>query len=489
MVILTLKNKYEIYQGDVLDDIKTGYGKLWSKEYSYYGNFRNNKFEGEGLLEYNSDKLYKMYIGNFKEGKKDGFGKEIYMNGEYYVGYFKNDLKNGKGKIFNKFNCIKLESEWIDDLAQERKFIIEYYDNGNKKFEGECNGLNKDGIGKEYNYKEQITFEGVYINDERKSGKIYLNDMAIFNGEFLKNEPHKGIFYYKNGIKLLEGEVLIFNNLLMNNEEYYKDRYLVGDDIVLFHDDGSLKFEGNLLKNKSVFNSRVKTDSIFIENKEYKIKYGSGAYYEKGNLFPKFEFEFYNNDKKKLIKEYNSQNILVAESNYDISGKLVKEKEYYQTGDLKIDNTYLEGELKKQKIYWQVNKLRYDITYVEDYINLIEYNNNEEKIYEGRANVGLKYFGYGKLFRNNTLIYEGNFNNGKFQGNGTLYENGLKVYEGEFENDVFWGSGISYYETTENIEYDGEWVNGCKHGHGTLYSDSGDIVYSGLFHNNEIQMN
>ena len=282
----------------------------------------------------------------------------------------------------------------------------------------------------------------------------------------------------------MEGEVLTYNNLLNN-----KDRYLVGNNILLFHDDGSLKFEGNLLKDKNIFNSKLKIDSIFIENKEYKIKYGTGSYYDKGKLFPKFMFEFYDNGKKKLIKEYNSQNILIQESNYDVNGKLVKEKEYYQNGDLKLDNTYIQGELNTQIIYWHLNKIRYNITYVEDFINLIEYDNYENKIYEGRANVGLKYFGLGKLYRNNQLIYDGYFNNGKFQGSGVLYENGLKVYEGEFENDVFWGSGVSYYEITQNIEYDGEWVNGTKHGQGTLYSDSGEIVYSGTFHNNEIQMN
>lgn len=488
-MISTIRDDTSIYQGEILDGKKNGYGKLWSKEFSYYGNFKNNKFEGEGLLEYNNNELFKNYKGYFKEGRKDGFGKEIYINGEFFIGYFKNNLKNGKGKLFNKYNSIKLESEWINDLAQERKYIIEYYDNGNKKFEGECNGLNKDGIGKEYNYKEELIYEGNYINNERVNGKIYLNGFVIFNGIFINNEPNKGKFYHENGVKLVECDVLTINNFLMNNEDIYTDRYLIGDNIILFHDDGSLKFEGNLLKNRNIFNSRVKTDSIFIENKEYKIKYGTGAYYEKGKLFPKFEFQFYENEKKKMIKEYNSQNILIVECNYDINGKLVKEVEFYHTGDLKLENSYTEGTLHLQYFYWQGNKIRYKACYLEDFVNLLEYNNREEKIYEGRANSSFKYFGLGKLYRNNQLIYNGNFNNSKFQGSGILYENGLKVYEGEFENDVFWGSGISYYETTENIEYDGEWVNGSKHGQGTLYSDSGEIVYSGTFHNNEIQMN
>ena len=96
------------------------------------------------------------------------------------------------------------------------------------------------------------------------------------------------------------------------------------------------------------------------------------------------------------------------------------------------------------------------------------------------------------VFRKNTRLRHSiliNFNNSLFQGRGILYENGLKIYEGDFENNLYWGNGISFYENSENIEYEGEWVNGCKHGQGTLYSDSGEIVYSGLFHNNEIQMN
>ena len=63
MDILTLKSDNEIYQGQVNNNIKTGYGKLWNNEYSYYGNFNNDKFDGKGLLEYNNDKLFKKYDG------------------------------------------------------------------------------------------------------------------------------------------------------------------------------------------------------------------------------------------------------------------------------------------------------------------------------------------------------------------------------------------------------------------------------------------
>ena len=251
MDILTLKSDNEIYQGQVNNTLKTGYGKLWSNEYSYYGNFKNNKFEGYGVLEYYKNDLLKEYKGGFKEGKKDGHGKEIYINGEYYIGDFKNDFKNGKGKIFNKFNNIKIESEWVNNIAKDNKYIIEYYDNGNKKFEGEYNGVNRNGEGKEYDYKEKLIFEGVFEEDKRKSGKIYNNEMIIFNGEFSNNDPISGIFYYKNGIKMTECEVFNIKSTI-SDTNIISDKYLIGNSILFFHDDGSIKFEGNLLKTRNI---------------------------------------------------------------------------------------------------------------------------------------------------------------------------------------------------------------------------------------------
>ena len=40
MDILSLKTNNEIYQGQVINNIKTGYGKLWNSDYSYYGKFK-----------------------------------------------------------------------------------------------------------------------------------------------------------------------------------------------------------------------------------------------------------------------------------------------------------------------------------------------------------------------------------------------------------------------------------------------------------------
>lgn len=41
-----------------------------------------------------------MYVGEFKYGKKNGFGKMFFPNGEVYIGHFLNSKIHGKGTIY-----------------------------------------------------------------------------------------------------------------------------------------------------------------------------------------------------------------------------------------------------------------------------------------------------------------------------------------------------------------------------------------------------
>ena len=58
------------------------------------------------------------YINDYR----DGYGKEIFENGEYYIGEYKNNLRHGKG--------------------------TDYYSNGNINYEGEYSNGKKEGNGK-----------------------------------------------------------------------------------------------------------------------------------------------------------------------------------------------------------------------------------------------------------------------------------------------------------------------------------------------------
>ena len=66
-------------------------------------------------------------------------------------------------------------------------------------------------------------------------------------------------------------------------------------------------------------------------------------------------------------------------------------------------------------------------------------------------------------------------------------QNDVKEYEGEYHNSKRNGNGTSYYDGSGNIEYVGIWKLGEKHGQGTLYTETGDLVFTGNFHYDEMQ--
>ena len=74
-------NTEERYEGDLINGMRNGQGKLYYKNgnIKYEGEFANDKFEGTGKFYY-TDGNY--YIGQFKNGLKHGKGIEYYKNGK-----------------------------------------------------------------------------------------------------------------------------------------------------------------------------------------------------------------------------------------------------------------------------------------------------------------------------------------------------------------------------------------------------------------------
>ena len=68
-------------------------------------------------------------------------------------------------------------------------------------------------MGKEYNNKGKLIFEGEYINDEKMNGigkeYSYNNDELLFEGEYINGEKNGKVKeYYDNGQLLYEGEYI-----------------------------------------------------------------------------------------------------------------------------------------------------------------------------------------------------------------------------------------------------------------------------------------
>ena len=55
------------------------------------------------------------YVGEFKDGNKNGQGTYIYANGNTYVGEFKDDERNGQGVFYAANGSIKQSGIWKDN--------------------------------------------------------------------------------------------------------------------------------------------------------------------------------------------------------------------------------------------------------------------------------------------------------------------------------------------------------------------------------------
>jgi hypothetical protein len=138
------------------------------------------------------------------------------------------------------------------------------------------------------------------------------------------------------------------------------------------------------------------------------------------------------------------------------------------------------------------------------------YDNSLQMILSGNWRYGHLH-GPGKLFQQGTLIYDGNFVNGRKHGNGCIYHctgelyyegewihdkrNGYgteylewEIYKGQWKNDSRNGYGIEYLVIGEDKtykSYSGMWKDNGRYGEGIDYLENGNILYEGEYKNAE----
>lgn len=163
----------DFYIGEFVNGKKEGYGTIiYSNGTKYEGIFKNDKHDGFGRLSQTDGE---MFVGEWKEGKINGNGMRQHSNGDRYIGNYINNIRNGKGHyIFS--NGDSYDGNWINGCA-----------NGFGKF------IFKNGNSYEGNFKNNIIYgQGVF---NMKNGDTYIGffKYGLING--------KGICYNIKGEK------------------------------------------------------------------------------------------------------------------------------------------------------------------------------------------------------------------------------------------------------------------------------------------------
>ncbi len=123
---------------------------------------------GKGTFKYSQGGVY---VGDFKNGKKEGQGEYIWVNGDIYNGSFKNDRRDGSGWLQTIDG--KKYGDWKEDNPVVVGCITGNCENGagtykwatGEVYTGDFKNFKRDGIGTYTNSKGEV-FAGAWKNHD-----------------------------------------------------------------------------------------------------------------------------------------------------------------------------------------------------------------------------------------------------------------------------------------------------------------------------------
>ena len=222
LVLAIMKNfdeeyrKYNAKQPNKIEDYFsknkiTSFKKLTMVDNSIVlGNKIKGHVEGLAIVKYDNGTNY---VGNYVNGQRSGFGYRSYPGKDlYYVGEYRNDIKEGKGKLWkdSKQQWV-FDGLWGNDLKNGQGYLIR--DEGT--YTGNWLNDKLHGKGKMV-WVNGDSYEGEYKEDLRNGyGRMIFKNGDIYEGNFLNGQMHgKGKYIWKNG-EIFEGN---FKNGIMDGE-------------------------------------------------------------------------------------------------------------------------------------------------------------------------------------------------------------------------------------------------------------------------------
>lgn len=376
------KNDYMVLEGEWRNGKLNGYGsEIYDSGGRYVGEYKDGRQHGMGvLISGDGDK----YVGQWKNGKMDGvgtysFNAENPFKGDKYEGNFKNGLRQGNGKYWFS-NGEFYDGNWKDNLRHG--FGTQIYNEGRK-------------------------YTGNWVND-KKEGKGLENFYgSIYSGEY-KNDEWHGFGEYIFGDGKYVGE---FKNGMMHGRGFE------------IYNDGTIINEG--VWESAAF---VKAEKVNFANYNYK-------YY----LAAKREI------KDEIEKGSNPNNLPICE-------KKLNPIDSNSSQETKWNKCWGKFTARNENLY--------------------------ENKYEGEWSNG-QLSGYGHFKTKEGNEYVGNFKNSVRDGFGKYIDLNGSIYIGNYSNGSAQGLGLQIYDS--GAKYLGHWKISQMHGKGIFFNPDGSIRMEGIW--------
>ncbi|GAW83273.1 hypothetical protein, conserved [Plasmodium gonderi] len=403
---------------------------------------------------------------NFMEDSTKSIHKELIFcdkNQELfckYVGDMKNKFYNGKGKLYDKYNSLIYDGEWINSEKHGKGKLLFKYFNIWYLYEGEF--LRDEIIGKGViSLIDKEYVKGIQSNKINKLCPLLIkaNFGKHKDVKTRKDENKENYSQLSNKlIKQIEKTVMA-NYSSTNNVDFWPKEiteiyfpYLKKWNIYSFYCSSNIE---NIKRKKEIFESNDNNYKNLIGYPSFEIRNGHNDFASKGsdqNILPQGEADT-TVHQKKLHMENQSNGEPQSQCNNN-NPQFVSQKHLNDYQDVKEDIIYKRDKtnILHEKFFEYMKK------------------KNEQKLYYPLLS---KHVGIAKIIYADKSEYIGPINNrGQPNTNGefpkAIFNNDNFFYEGEMKNLLPHGYGIFKNKNDSKNTYLGFWKNGYREGSGSL---------------------
>lgn len=193
--------KAEGYKGAKSEDGKRhGWGKgTYANGDIYEGDYENDNFHGKGKFTFTNGNIYE---GDWVNGKRHGKGKFTWANNDVYEGDWEHGKKHGKG-TFTYSDGDVYQGDWVVNKKHGRG---DFTCASGSIYEGDWKDGKMNGKGK-FTYTSGEVYEGDWRDDNMHGiGTFTYASGNVYQGEYKDNNMHgSGKFSLANG-NVYEGE-------------------------------------------------------------------------------------------------------------------------------------------------------------------------------------------------------------------------------------------------------------------------------------------